>query len=55
MDFLDRGWMCINLGIGKGTGRTHAGVVILLCKNVFEQSHVRFNSVQEECLCAGAV
>lgn len=45
MDFIDRGWICINSGIGEGAARAHAGVMVLLRKDVFDQSHVRFHSV----------
>lgn len=45
MDFLDRGWICINSGIGGEAARAQAGVMILLRKDVFDQSHVRFHSV----------
>ncbi|OLP83480.1 hypothetical protein AK812_SmicGene35742 [Symbiodinium microadriaticum] len=45
MDFLDRGWICINSGIGEGAARAHAGVMVLLRRDIFDQSHVRFHSV----------
>ncbi|CAE7242286.1 unnamed protein product [Symbiodinium sp. CCMP2592] len=45
MDFLDRGWICINSGVGEGVARAQAGVMVLLRKDVFDQSHVRFHHV----------
>ena len=60
MDFLDRGWIYINSGIGEGAARAHAGVMVLLRRAIFDRSHVRFHSVvperllQVQALCKGA-